>query len=165
MTIVFIRHSDKAYRNGKADTYSHDPPLTRGGADRCNKELSNILKYGEPDIVFVSPFLRCRQTAAHLIKSLKSQPELYVDVRVSEYLYHHDSSKISLHEDTESFNPPIDKSYSELEDRVYDFFNSIRNKYKDKVVWVITHGIIMRMVYTKCFDSELKVPYLGHFSV
>lgn len=111
---IYIRHGHKTHRNGKtvADgTYQHDPEITEQGKEEARKLAMNLIKrYGVPTIIVCSPFLRCRQTANELAKSVNS----YVNSRFSKAYHTKESLIISSHtrtlDSTKNIKPNIEIS-------------------------------------------------------
>ncbi len=76
MKTVWIRHADKLYNNEKGPfgCKQHDPGIIENAETLCDIDyLVRFLvqKYGIPQHIFCSPFLRTRQTAELLIKNLE----------------------------------------------------------------------------------------------
>lgn len=149
--LIFIRHGEKLYYNGRSETLKHDSPLTENGkeeATRFGKEL--IEKYGNPSYVFSSPYLRCRETAIAMMAASEngnSSFELYIDRRVSEYLGHHREEPLDVTEETLRYDPPHPEHFKELAARVEDAFHAYEKlESSDGPIWVITHGIVLSLI-------------------
>ncbi len=72
-TVYIIRHAEKA--DGSAD-----PPLSDAGRSRA-EELAHVLADAGIDAVFVTKFLRSRQTGEPIVKHLDLEPIGYDDAR------------------------------------------------------------------------------------
>lgn len=163
MVIIFIRHGEKAYRNGRSAIYAHDPPLTKRGEDKCADVSTDILKYGTPNIVYSSPYLRCRQTMECLLKRAQSKPEIIIDNRIAECLVR--QSYMQVHDETAKYNPPHEKDYRDVEKRIDDFYQDVSKGHKDKVIWVVTHGIVVNHVHKAYNDEPIQVNFLDYFVI
>src|SRR5579871_4500548 len=91
MTIIWLRHGEKAYDNSKGPPGSleHDPGLIKEAKKEIigrAKEL--ITLYGSPDWCLTSPYLRTRQTAQIMTSIIEEEqrPQVKVDVNVAEFL-------------------------------------------------------------------------------
>ncbi len=80
MVRIYIRHSEKAYDNGKSEIYKHDPPITSRGQDAA-ENMSRFLcdKYGMPICIVCSPYRRTRETAIAMRSVLSSNVPLKCD--------------------------------------------------------------------------------------
>lgn len=148
MPIVFIRHADK----GKVTS---DDPLSpdqeRKIAD-WGKTL--VFKYGKPDLIISSPFLRTRQTA-----QLLNIPEvpLMVDINLREKLSRSLGKPHNLRPDTTIYYPVIESGFNPYlhEDDMYEVIsrvNQLLTQYQDQNVWLVCHG---------CYLRALSIIYWG----
>lgn len=167
---LFIRHAEKSHRNGhpisavsnsETREYSYDPTITSNGATAA-KHLGAILveKYGRPTKVIISPYLRARQTALQMLTCLpiELRPEPQVDTRLSEYLGHHRGKQIDLHPLTIAYRPPCDESFENLEERVRNYASTLQIDPQDRV-WVVTHGLVIKLLAKHFHCSDHKRPY------
>ena len=67
MTIIYIRHG-----KDKKSNHIHDERLTKESKKEI-EEFTEILieEYGEPDIIYYSPFYRTYKTAKYMLKKNK----------------------------------------------------------------------------------------------
>lgn len=151
MVRIYIRHSEKAYRNGHNATLKHDPPITHEGKVRA-AHIAKLLseKYGPPVLIMTSPYRRTRETAIAMREALAAsqQPGMYIpeircDRYISEYLGNHDEMDVT--EETAKHLPPTHT------ENLIGFKTRIRQhiqiasliddlKYP---VWFITHGFVI----------------------
>ena len=62
--MLYIRHGEKEYKNGSNMEFSLDPDLTENGRIKSTEKFRTLaLKYGAPDLIISSPYLRTRTTA------------------------------------------------------------------------------------------------------
>ncbi len=69
MEVVLVRHAQPHWYSGPHDTHRHNPPLTELGQQQAEL-VGDLLAQEQWDRILVSPLLRCRQTAAPLLKRL-----------------------------------------------------------------------------------------------
>lgn len=152
---IYIRHADKEYANGDASMYKHDPGITDVGCKKAAMMANHLIdRWGIPNLIIVSPYRRTRETAIAMrsvIKKLKPdlKVQISIDTSLSEYLGNHRAVPIDVTESTMVYNPPHPESFTEMVNRVKTHHNNITG-YMEKrsglVIWVITHGLIMRQV-------------------
>ncbi|MCS7109307.1 MAG: histidine phosphatase family protein [Candidatus Micrarchaeota archaeon] len=61
-----------------------DIELTTEGRKQAYVTGKNLKKFGKFDVMFVSPCIRCRQTAEELIKGMNYKPKLVIEERIRE---------------------------------------------------------------------------------
>ncbi len=167
---IYIRHGEKSYSNGRGpkNMPQHDPPLLEERTyiiQNMGKEL--ILKYGKPNIIVMSPYLRVQQTVEHLTQTLYENPEmameidknLYIDTNIAEFLGNQrgeidlsEETLFDLNNNTDQLPQP-GETKDQLRSRVekhMDLLNislSKMERKKPKVVWIISHGLVIQNVY------------------
>jgi broad specificity phosphatase PhoE len=158
--MIFIRHAEKQYRNGESDDYPLDPDITEAGKSAARQKFRELyLKYGKPDCIVSSPFLRARSTAAiaqEVVYELSNtHVEIQCDNRIGEYLGNKvhinlESGVRSLTLMHEPFHP---ETYNQYSNRVRVFVASNPSN-----GWYISHGIVIQSV---AFWKNISVPYPG----
>ena len=161
--LVLLRHGEAQINAGrrKADSSRPQPlrysatnersPLTKTGKKQAVAVAKALKKeFGKFDIIFVSPYLRTRQTAA-LIKKYVPYPKMIVDDKIRERsmgrleLLTHKGVRIKfpgeyrriLREGTYHYRPPNGESFSDVQERIFSFMDDSRLKGN---VLIITHG-------------------------
>src|SRR3990167_5918676 len=88
MTIIWIRHGRKAYKNGRnPEGYpSHDSPLDEETIEEIKEKSRLLIAYGEPDLIITSPYKRTRDTTKFLLEEVKKDVKIIIDSEVSEFL-------------------------------------------------------------------------------
>lgn len=142
MVRIYIRHSEKTYRNGQNETFKHDPPITEEGKVQA-RQLAYLLiqKYGVPILIMCSPYRRTRETAEAMMGGISSV--IRCDSLLSEYLGNHEETDVTV--ETASFEPPHhDESLGAFKARIRKH-NTLASVLDDltQPVWFITHGFIM----------------------
>jgi len=175
--VLFIRHGQKEYRNGEATAdYCLDPDLTVEGRNEAYRKFYRLCeRFGTPERIVSSPYLRTRETAqiaqtaiADYVYNLESTllqkgliPEravrivipIHYDTRISEYLGNHRHRDINkdLRPLTLIHNPVHGENYGQYSLRVREFVNSgVANG------WYISHGIVLQSV---ALFNNIRLPY------
>lgn len=146
--MLLIRHTSKAYRNGKSEEFSCDPEITPEGITKAESKFKEYIKiYGLPNKIVCSPFIRTRQTAEVLRDLMKIEYETVIEIEVapgiSEYLGHQQNfNKITdVREDTQKYDIPYEKNFGHFISRVKKFIPLMENG-----AWYITHGTVMHTI-------------------
>jgi len=165
--IVWIRHAEKSYSNGKAPRgeKQHDPGI-RNDINPINTLVDELVsKYGYPSKIICSPFLRTRQTANVIKKRLQIRhdktPIFEINSLIREYLGFCKNKKDYADIDSETekhLGGPI-----KIEEEIESLQNRIdlhirRIKTEEENVWVITHGIVMSYIYKTLEGKEPERP-------
>lgn len=139
---IYIRHAEKLYNNGKSKSYKFDPGITEEGFQNSIK-LSRFLirKYGKPEFIICSPYLRTRQTAYAMAKEKKIP--IIINPKLSEYLGNHYDKKLDVHKETLKYQPPHPEKFSDLKKRIIEYSKYIKS-INNKNIWIITHGLIIK---------------------
>jgi broad specificity phosphatase PhoE len=171
---IYIRHARKKYKNGKSNCGSqHDPPIELLFIEEIKKTSMNLIeKYGVPDKILLSPYLRIRQTANILVSEFPIKEPLYknifYDFNISEYLGHQ-KGFIDLSPQTKEFFdidkfPQPGESLKQLKDRVCEHLkdmniqdNNDNNISQYNSIWIVTHGLVIKTLYDViCTFSKCK---------
>jgi broad specificity phosphatase PhoE len=161
--MIWIRHANKLYCNGKAPEgyHQHDSPIHEDSIkDIHNKTDILVEEFGFPTKICVSPFLRTRQTVERILQRLyildtKKTSDITVesDTDISEYLGFQKpyGNEADVTEETASiFDKKIilGESLKNLNYRVKSHItrlNLIENK--PEIIWIVTHGIVLNNIY------------------
>jgi broad specificity phosphatase PhoE len=139
---IYIRHAAKAYRNGGSSQFGHDPPIIPQAMEDIHKMTTRLeQKYGRPDKIICSPFLRARTTAQFINVYLTQPVPILVDVSISEYLGNHYDTQLDVTPETSSYNPPHPEKYASFFERVQAHFD-----HSEDNVWYVTHGIVIQTI-------------------
>ena len=158
--MLYIRHAEKAYRNGHANQATHDPPLTIQGLDDIPLVAKVLLsKYGMPSRIVSSPYQRTRQTAKVIADLFDMKYE--IDINLGEYISGKRKVDVvqALTTETATLNPVVNERYTSFDERV-------KQHMEGRMVgtWYITHGTIIRHLAKLEGTHISKVPYLGTYS-
>ena len=147
--IYIVRHGQTEYNVIGRYGGRIDVPLNERGIKQAH-ELHDILKDIKFDLVFSSPLQRALKTA-----EIISDNEIIKDDRIIE----RDNGELEGKLKSEiiefpDFNNPNEKKYNienivDFRNRIYDFFNEIKNQYHGKDVLVVTHAGVG--IYARCF--------------
>lgn len=150
--VYWIRHAEKAYKNGKGIPL-HDPPLV----DATTPITLNI---EEPAFMMYSPYLRTRQTVQRLVNGIGKSVRVEPSATIAEYLGHWPTSDVE--ESTLALCPflPLPReTMHQLRTRCRQHITCIRTVIEDDpsvVIWVVTHGIIIDIVKSMIGDGAVE---------
>jgi hypothetical protein len=140
--MLYIRHAEKQYKNGKNKKYSLDPDITeKGKIEALNKFKLLLDQYGVPERIITSPYLRTRSTAeiASLLifEQMHINIEIEYDNQLGECLQHQSDKdlNICLRPETLIHNPISDKKLKKYKNRINN--HTKKSQYN---TWYITHG-------------------------
>ena len=185
MAIVFIRH-------GHDETHGDhvfDERLSAKGKDECRKAAKDLVRqYGPPNVIYYSPFQRCRATlreflrvvttykklpAGHEVKSVVA-PALgkYFTSEQRRAMKSHSFRRTALRKSTERVGEAqggavlVDKDKRKFIKRVKRHVKQCRRHVKDNptaVIWNICHAVVLRRAGKICkVDVPDHVEYLQH---
>ena len=144
MILYVVRHGQTEWNVQKRVMGRVDAPLTEVGLEQA-QEVSDKLKNIQIDLIICSPLKRAKQTA-EIINKNRNVPIIYDDRIIERYFGMIEGVLI----DSISFNDYWDyyknlddndiETMHEMFDRIYNFLDDIKEKYKDKKILLVTHG-------------------------
>ena len=168
--MLYIRHSEKLYKNGENTEYQLDPGLTENGKVNAMIKFDQLLKYGIPSIIYCSPYLRTRETAIiaqYVVKhNTNTNVQIIVDNLLSEYLGNQKNVNFEedVHKETLQYNPLPSETWKEYMDRIKQHIkinNQLQND--NKIIWYISHGLVIQSI-SFFYGTKIKYPStLGGF--
>lgn len=147
--IYIVRHGQTEYNVVGRYGGRIDVPLNENGINQAY-ELRDILKNIKFDFVFSSPLKRALKTAKIICNN-----DIIKDDRLIERNNGDLEGKLKTEIDEfPDFNDPNETRYNienivDFRNRIYDFFNEIKNQYRGKDVLVVTHAGVG--IYARCF--------------
>tara|TARA_R110001632_G_scaffold68930_3_gene161631 strand:+ start:1145 stop:1672 length:528 start_codon:yes stop_codon:yes gene_type:complete len=173
MSLLFIRHGDKEYANGKnpPNKPAHDPDLLDNQKELIEKlTIDLVSKYGKPDKLIVSPFNRTRQTAKIMQSTILEKYNkfciLYYDKEVGEFLGFQKpkNKRADVSDLTAMHNKPLlgVENLQDCRERIINFYRDVE---KNKNIWIITHGILISFLHTHLYEERRKFSYLDYFHI
>ena len=166
MRTIYIRHADKDFNNGNSEYFKHDPGITETGVDRAKNIGMKLIKlYGEPTKIISSPYRRARETSLIMNNVLKNPlDEIVIETDISEYLGNHNDVPLDVTIATKIHCPPHPETFEHMKKRVKKYLE--KNNKKEGIVWVITHGLIIKQIALSYkIKTSKQLPYLTSFSV
>lgn len=177
--IIFIRHGEslrnvvrgdhfalqsKADQDRLGDLYDHDIPLTDRGVWQARESAERIIsRYGLPNYVYHSDYVRARHTARllleHLSQATRDQIKVRHNLRLRErdpgYTWHMTEDEINRYfpwyQDYyrrigKLFARPVGgESIMDVHDgRLHTFLNTVIRDRAGQIVWVVCHGHVKR---------------------
>lgn len=157
-TILYIRHAEKEYKNGKNEEFSLDPDITEEGKMKAlNKFKLLVDEYGAPEKIITSPYLRTRTTAeiaqSVIFEHKKIHIEIEYDNQLGECLKNQIDKDLNkcLRPETLLHNPIPPETLIQYNKRMYN--HTKKHQYN---TWYITHGF---NIYTVASIKKLKIKY------
>jgi len=158
-TIYLFRHGQSEFNLKKVFTGWLDPDLTPLGVEQA-KALGEMLKDKTIDLAITSKLIRAQKTLDEVLAFHPECQETLIDNRIIERSYGDLAGK-SHQEIIEKFGenqyekwhrgwddqPPAGESFDDVEVRVQDFINDLKEKYSNKNIGIAisAHGNSIRL--------------------
>ena len=173
MSIVFIRHGEKEYANGKnpPGKPAHDPSLLKSEEQKIEALTVDLIsKYGIPNKLIVSPFERTRQTAEiinnTIVKIYDKFCLTYYDKEVSEFLgFQRPKNKpADVTKHTSLYIKPIigAEQLQSCKNRIINFYKKLNKK---ENTWIITHGILISFLHQHIYEKKKTFNCLDYLHI
>jgi len=156
--VIFIRHGED---NGTCGKYSHDMDISENSKkDIASLTHKLVKKYGIPDVIYCSPFKRCRSTVKVMQEHFHTETEtqVIIDNRLSKYYTKKQQQNPNARPSTLKYNPPTSECYCQVLDRSIDIYKELKNKSDN--VWCISHGIVLRYISKKIGEEIRNIKFL-----
>lgn len=169
--IIIFRH---AKDDEKAASYDHDAHITEDGAAEIPSKVKHLVKkYGFPDIILCSPFVRARETLTVIRSTLKghrkfSQVKFKIEKKLSRFFTSDQQKNPSMRPDTKKYKPPVYEHISDFNERLKGvLYKLVVKGYGNKdgpIVWCVSHGLaVKKMLLSIGLDSPESVPALATY--
>lgn len=165
MDVLITRHGQTEWNVLKKIQGKVDIELNETGIDQARITADSLINE-EIDLIISSPLKRALQTA-QIINENKNVP-IIIDDRISERNFgEYEGVETTSFDFNSLWNYKNDIKYGsaesmkELFDRVYEFLDELKIKYKDKKVLLVTHGgisIPMQCYFNGIPDTECLFP-------
>lgn len=171
MVVIYIRHSNDSKRNQESSILHRDDlKITPEGRKLARKMGKRLIKmYGHPDIIYLSPFMRAKETLKEMAKNFEHKPKIYYDNRLSRYFSSREKKDPSCFTETFNHDIPIYENWDEFKMRVQKNLVSMRDNghiKSRKIVWCITHALPFIQISRICRIRIPKdIPFMYHFRV
>lgn len=150
MTLYVVRHGETIWNQERKVQGITDIPLTDKGREEA-KELQDLIKTLNIDVVISSPLIRARETAKILVNS--SLP-INTDDRIKERDWGlNEGANIDTVDKWDCWDVVLNTRVQNIESiqdfmyRVSDFLEDIKVRYKDKNVLIVTHSAVSRVIH------------------
>lgn len=178
--LIFIRHAESARNKAKrGSTYfadeearktvrgipDHNIPLTKEGHSQAQKTGVYLReKFGDPDYVYHSGYLRTIQTTEGILGAFPKAVRKRIQVRENQSIRERDPGYTYDMTTTEAeaafpwlrdhwttfggylARPPGGESLADVSQRVYTFLNTVFRDRRGKKVWAVVHGGTLRSI-------------------
>lgn len=136
-----------------------DIPLSKSGELQVIATGKELKKRDKFDVVFVSPYVRCRQTAKLIIEQLGYEPKIVVEERIREKEFglidnltkkgiqkFYPEEWERRHRDGKYYyRPPGGESYPDVGLRLHSFLGTLTRDYRNKRVLIVCHSVVVKM--------------------
>lgn len=150
MNLYVVRHGETIWNVEKRVQGISDIPLTEKGKEEA-KELQELIKTLNIDIVIASPLTRTRETAKILVDGALP---INTDDRIKERDWGmNEGAPIDTVDRWDCWDVVLNTKVQNIECiqdfmyRVSNFIEDIKVKYKDKNVLVVTHSAVSRVIH------------------
>ena len=172
--LYIIRHAETDYNNKGIYIGKKDISINKNGIKQANY-LGKLLKKEDVDLIVASSLTRATETANIINKYIKKDIIIdnhFAEVNIGdcEGLTNNEVFKIiknEYHQDLYRFYKDgyrRGEKPQDVEKRVYDGLNNIKNNYPDKKIALITHGFIIRVI-NKHFNPQISFEDFFNFLV
>lgn len=174
MPLLWIRHAEKKFKNGKGSPgyCDHDPPLKKTDDPNINIVGHSIfIRFGVPDKIICSPFLRTRETATNIQKFFSKfyckDIEISIDINIGEFLgwVKPPGLKARVTEETSKYITPLlgVEKVKDVEERSKIHVDSIN---RTENILIVTHGIVIEFIHKHLTGKKLnKISELSGISL
>lgn len=162
MVLIYLRHSNDELPSGEEATHKHDNHINRDGKKLAKKIIKKILKqFGQPEVIYYSPFKRGRETLEAIKPYLGKKVKLVVDPRLSRYFTSKQKKECSIFKSTDELNPPVNESRDQFHERVVQQYKSMKDSkhLKRGLAICITHAVVLKRI-----AKRVKVKLPEHYS-
>jgi len=139
------------------ETRDADARLTDAGREEARKTGRYLNQYGSFDVLYVSPYVRTRDTAGIVLEELESKPPLVLEERVREKEFgvlegmSRGARKKFQPEEMDRRNkvgkyyyrPPGGESYPDVNLRLQSFLGTLVREHAGRRVLVVTHSVVV----------------------
>jgi len=167
--IIYIRHADDSSVHDHS--HIHDTHITKKGIIDCDILSKRLIRrYGKPYKIYHSPLLRGTETTKAMTTLNDIGGKIISDNRLSRYFTKSEQQNPDVSRSSLGKDVPIYENWKDFQQRVKDHMDEmIRKEYlysKDKVVWCITHTLVIKEV-TRLLKIKTPdyLPFLYSFKV
>lgn len=139
MKILFVRHGQTNLNNPRRMQGISNEELNATGKEQAD-EIRKILENKKIDLIIVSPLKRAMQTAKIINSNINK--EIIIDERIIEMNYGALEGEVyckdywDMDYDYKSING---ENISDFQERIYNFIEDIKVKYREKNVLIVAH--------------------------
>ena len=164
MTIIYIRHG-----KDRKGSHKHDEKLTKEGKKEVEIFTEKLVReYGIPDIIYYSPFHRTRHTAKYMLRKIIDIREddtktvkLKLDVNLGRFFTKRQKKNPDVRDSTYKKGIIVEERWEDFKERVESQLDANLKNNKDKLVWNITHSlVILQVAKLKNIQRDSHVEYL-----
>jgi broad specificity phosphatase PhoE len=162
MVLIYVRHSNDEASSDESLTKKHDAHINKKGKKMVKKFIKKIIaKFGQPEVIYYSPFARGRETLEYMKPYLSKDTKLMPDPRLSRYFTSKEKKECSIFTSTAELNPPVYETRDEFHERVKKQYDSMKKAkhLKRGFAICITHAVVLKRI-----AARVKVDLPKHYS-
>jgi broad specificity phosphatase PhoE len=139
------------------ETRDADAHLTEAGREEARRTGRHLNQYGKFDVLYVSPYVRTRETAAILLEQLQAAPPLVLEERIREKEFgvlegmSRGARRKFFPEEMDRrgkvgkyyYRPPGGESYPDVNLRLHSFLGTLVREHAGRRVLVVTHSVVV----------------------
>ena len=139
------------------DTRDADAHLTDEGREEARRTGRHLNQYGVFDVLYVSPYVRTRDTAGIVLEELQGRPPLVLEERVREKEFgilegmSRGARRKFFPEEMDRrrkvgkyyYRPPGGESYPDVNLRLHSFLGTLVREHAGRRVLVVTHSVVV----------------------
>lgn len=156
---ILVRHGESEANRDGCFAVSGDVPLTELGCQQAREAAAEIARAFNPQRIISSTFARARQSA-EIISAILQLPLEIVDgiqerdlgaLKGRPWHEHAALTAADPQYDREQewlWRPPGGESYEDVRLRVMPVLESIRSRYPDEELVIVSHGAVMRAIWS-----------------
>jgi broad specificity phosphatase PhoE len=139
------------------ETRDADAHLTDQGREEARRTGRHLNHYGKFDVLYVSPYVRTRETAAIVLEQLEAAPPLILEERIREKEFgvlegmSRGARRKFFPEEMDRrgkvgkyyYRPPGGESYPDVNLRLHSFLGTLVREHAGRRVLVVTHSVVV----------------------
>jgi len=156
---IMVRHGESESNRDSRFALSGDVPLTDLGRQQARDAAVQIARFFNPQRIISSTFARAHQSAQIISAALKLPLEVMDGIQERDlgslkgqpWHAHATLTATDPNFDPERewlWRPPGGESYEDVRERVMPVLESLRNRYANEELIIVSHGAVMRAIWS-----------------
>ncbi len=158
--ICIVRHGNTNWNNEHRIQGWTDVELNDSGINQIEEAAINLKKIGGFDMIITSDLIRAKHSAEIISKELSIPYFQDSSLRERKHGKLEGKTKIDIEKEYPNLNMFTivegRENMREFSSRICSFFKNIKAKYGDKNIILVTHGGVIKVLYSYFIDSEYE---------